>query len=89
MSVFKNALIDHGILCRPLGESGPEVRAVAERHVRVGYFKGIAEDARADEDADKLYDRQDKSFRRAAKAALDGQTLVAAKHEGERFFWLP
>jgi hypothetical protein len=75
MSVLKNALIDHGILCRPL-TNGPEVRAVAERHVRVEYFKGIAEDARADEGADKLYDRQDKSFRRAAKSALDGQTDI-------------
>ena len=88
LSVLKNALLDTGIHFRPFA-NGPEVHAVAERHVRVSYFKSIAEKARADEDASTLYDRQDKSFRRAAKSALGGQTLVAAEHERERFFWLP
>ena len=89
MDVLRDAIDNKGMQIQPDGASGPEVRAVAETHARQNYFKRIAEKANADEDAEKLYDRQDKSFKRAAKAALDNMTLVAADYEGERFFWLP
>jgi hypothetical protein len=87
MDVLKNALLDLGVLCRPRADA-PEVRVVAERHVRTEYFKRIAEKADNECDAATLYDRQDKSFKRAAKAALDSRTFHAAEYQGDRVFWL-
>ncbi len=88
VTVITEALDDHGTNIRPFAD-GPNVKAVAERHVRIAYFKGIAEKAEAGEDADKLYDRQKKSFARAVKAQLDAKDLVAAEHDGERYLYFP
>jgi hypothetical protein len=89
MAVFALALDERGVECRPLGPTGPQVRAVADDDIRERYFARIAEKAAPDEDERRLYDRQLKSFNRSLKAAIDEQTLVAGDHNGERLIWEP
>jgi len=89
MDVVAQALDEAGSEIRAFGGDGPKVRAVAERHIRKLYFDRIAEQADSDEDADKLYDRQRVSFKRAIKSAIDAKLLVADECGGERVIWLP
>ena len=89
MDVVAQVLDEAGADIRAFGAAGPKVRAVAERHIRKLYFDRIAEKADPDEDAEKLYDRQRVSFKRAIKSAIDAKLLVADECGGERFIWLP
>jgi AAA domain len=89
MDVVAQVLDEAGADIRAFGAAGPKVRAVAERHIRKLYFDRIAEKADPDEDAEKLYDRQRVSFKRAIKSAIDAKLLVANECGGERVIWLP
>jgi hypothetical protein len=89
MDVVAQVLDEVGADIRAFGAAGPKVRAVAERHIRKLYFDRIAEKADPDEDAEKLYDRQRVSFKRAIKSAIDAKLLVADECGGERVIWLP
>jgi hypothetical protein len=53
------------------------------------YNARIAEEADADEDPDKLADRQRKSFKRAIEAGLKANRLMARQQDGKRLIWLP
>jgi AAA domain len=89
MDIVALALDESGVAHRPFGWAGPEVRAVADSHIRERYFARVAEKAAPDEDPRRLYERQFKAFNRSIKAAIDAKTLIAGDHEGERFIWLP
>jgi hypothetical protein len=89
MDVVSQALDEAGADIRAFGVDGPKVKAVAERHIRKLYFDRIAEQAEPDEDAEKLYNRQRVSFKRAIKSAIDAKLFVADERNGERFIWLP
>ena len=89
MDVVAQVLDEAGADIRAFGAAGPKVRAVAERHIRKLYFDRIAEKVDPDEDAEKLYDRQRVSFKRAIKSAIDAKLLVADECGGERVIWLP
>ncbi|WP_424362964.1 helicase RepA family protein [Methylocystis parvus] len=89
MDVIAEAIGDAGESFKPFGTDGPLVRGVAERAVRERYFARIAENADPDEDAEKLFDRQRKSFKRSVEAILKAKALIAAERKGERFVWLP
>jgi hypothetical protein len=89
MDVVAFALDENGAELRPIGTAGPQVRAVADSHIRDLYFAKVAEKAAPDEDECKLYDRQLKAFNRSLKSAIDAKTLIAGDHKGERFVWQP
>ena len=89
MDVVGLALDEKGADIRPFGLAGPQVRAVADSHIRERYFARVAEKAAPDEEEGKLYDRQLKGFNRSLKAAIDDRSLVAGDHQGERFVWQP
>jgi hypothetical protein len=89
MAVVGDVLDEMGADFQPFGSTGPKVRAAAEQHIRERYFTRVAERADPDEDKEKLQDRQRQAFKRAIKAAIDAQSLVAADHRGERLIWLP
>jgi RecA/RadA recombinase len=89
MDVIIAALEENGEDFRPDGPRGPSVRAVAERSIRLRYNARIAEEADADEDPDKLADRQRKSFKRAIEAGLKANRLMARQQDGKRLIWLP
>lgn len=89
MDVVALALDEKGADLRPFGMAGPQVRAVADSHIRDRYFARIAEKAEPDEDEQRLYNRQLKAFNRSIKGAIDAKSLVAGDHKGERFIWQP
>jgi hypothetical protein len=89
MDVIVAAIEESGADFRPDGTNGPKVRAVAERAIRSRYNARIAEEADADEDPDKLADRQRKSFKRAIEAGLKANRIMARQSDGKRLIWLP
>lgn len=89
MEVVQDALAEEGADFRPYGLQGPLVRAVPDGAIRARYYARIAEEAGADEDADKLSERQRKAFNRSIEAALKATALMAQKRDRRRFIWLP
>jgi hypothetical protein len=69
--------------------NGPLVRAVDDEHIRTRLYAAIAEQARPDEDPDKLERRQNQAFNRAMASALNAKIIVARGRGRKRFIWLP
>lgn len=86
MSVVRQAIDATGRMVKPF-ENGPLVKAVSEQRIRDLYFARMAETADADEEPEKLYQRQRKNFRNAVAGALKAQSLAAQEIDGERFIW--
>jgi hypothetical protein len=68
---------------------GPMVRAVKDEAIRLRYYARIAEQAKPDEDANRLEQRQRKAFNRNIAAALAAKHLIARGRDGARMVWLP
>jgi hypothetical protein len=88
MDVVREAIDEAGEEFRPFA-NGPPVRAVHDESIRTRLYTAIAEQARPDEDPDKLEERQRKAFNRSVEAALKAKELIARAPHGKRMIWLP
>jgi hypothetical protein len=80
------AIGDSGEIFRPFG---PDVRGVADEHIRTRLYTAIAEKAGPNEEPEALAERQRKAFNRSIADAIKAKRLVAKEHNGKRFIWLP
>jgi hypothetical protein len=88
MDVVQAALDEAGEEFRPFANA-PTVRAVDDEHIRTRLYAAIAEQARPDEDPDKLERRQNQAFNRTVASALHAKIIVARARGRTRFIRLP
>jgi hypothetical protein len=89
MDVVDAAIEEIGESFRPFGESGPIVRGVYEKAIRIRYYARMAESAAPGEEKETLLERQRKAFGRAIGKTLEAKALFACERNEERFVWLP
>jgi hypothetical protein len=89
MDVAVAALEESGAPFKPFGAKGPSVHAVDDRAIRLRYFARMAEQADADEDPDKLYERQRKAFNRSVADAIKANRIMAQERDNKRLIWIP
>ena len=89
MDAIGNAVDEAGEDIHPCPTDPVKVRAVAERHIHKRYDDRVVEKADADEDKEKVYDRNRKNFKNAIKRVIDARTIVEVDDNEERYIWLP